>query len=240
MRYPKIFLRILIQIFYSTSSYSSSYIRLNFFQYEDEISKWNHFFFIITSCKFIKNKRKIILVKNEVLSSWSIKILVTYYSDTVQIIYLGKSKITISIGHEVLSITYHTIVSQTIWRELQSRSPLVIWCTWLSARLCHYSDNDRCGGSGRWNCSVTMRRGTSSPRGQAASSYLVQGGSRRTDIQVNFILAFFIPIFISHSYSIARAKMKKIAKTGVPFKQFRGILISILHVVLFFDLKIKN
>lgn len=200
-----------------------------------QISKWNFFFFIITNCKFIKNKRKIILVKNEVLSSWSIKILlVTYCSDTVQTIYLGKSKITISIGHEVLSITFHTIVSQTIWRELQSRSPLVIWCTWLSARLCHYSDNDRCGGSGRCNCSVTMRRGTSSPRGQAASSYLVQGGSRRTDIQVNFILAFLIPIFISHSYSIARAKMKKIAKTRILFKQFRGILIFILHIVFLF------
>lgn len=83
-------------------------------------------------------------------------------------------------------------LSQTIWHKLQSRFALIIWCTWLTARLCHYSDNDRCGSSGRWNCSVTMRRGTASPWRQAASSYLVQGGGRRADIQVNSTFAFLI------------------------------------------------
>lgn len=44
---------------------------------------------------------------------------------------------------------------------------------WLSTRLCHYSDNDRCGSSGRRNCSATMRRETTALGGQAAPSYLV-------------------------------------------------------------------
>lgn len=87
-----------------------------------------------------------------------------------------------------LSISSHAIVKSDDFMQtlVTLSSPLAVWCTWLTARLCHYSDNDRCGGSGSWNCSVTMRRGTAGPRGQATYSYLVQGGGRHADIQVKF------------------------------------------------------
>lgn len=61
-----------------------------------------------------------------------------------------------------------------------------------------------------------MRRGTAGPWRQAASSYLVQGGGRRADIQVNSTLAFLTSAasrYLNHPRLTARLLLRRKRRT---------------------------